>query len=330
MRLVRTPEEIQSAFSLATSEAAASFKDASVYIEKYIDKPRHIEFQLLGDHFGNMVYLGERECSLQRRHQKVIEECPSPMMDPALRARMGETAARIASAAGYCNAGTIEFLVDGDSNFYFLEMNTRLQVEHPVTEMVVGRDLVHHQIKIACGEPIGFTQDNVSMQGAAIECRIYAEDPNNDFMPSPGLISGLVFPSGPGIRNDSGIYQGWEVPVFYDSLLAKLAVWGETREQAVRRLARALSEYKIDGVRTTLQFFRDIVVDPDFRDGNLDTGFIERFLDGRAGSDKSEYDPSVSDLAALAGALHMATRASTSGESAHATRISRWKHIGRR
>jgi len=329
MRLVRSPEEIQSAFSIAASEAAASFKDPSVYVEKYIDKPRHIEIQLLGDHFGNMVYLGERECSLQRRHQKVIEECPSPMMDPALRSRMGETAVRIASAAGYFNAGTIEFLVDSDRNFYFLEMNTRLQVEHPVTELVVGRDLVHQQIRIAFGEPLGFDQDSVCMQGAAIECRIYAEDPNNGFMPSPGLITGLVLPSGPGIRNDSGIYQGWDIPVFYDSLLAKLAVWGETREQAASRLARALSEYKIDGVRTTLQFFRDIVVDQDFRSGNLDTGFIDRFLDRRTGSDRPANDPCLSDLAAVAAALHMRAQASTSRQSMQPTRTSRWKHMGR-
>ena len=330
MRLVRSPEEIQSAFSVASSEAASSFKDASVYVEKYIDKPRHIEVQLLGDHFGNMVYLGERECSLQRRHQKVIEECPSPAMDPALRARMGETAVRIASAAGYFNAGTIEFLVDSNRNFYFLEMNTRLQVEHPVTELVVGRDLVHEQIKIACGQRLSFTQDDVSMHGAAIECRIYAEDPNNSFMPSPGLITGLVVPSGPGIRNDSGIYRGWDVPVFYDSLLAKLAVWGETREQAVSRLARALSEYRIDGIKTTLQFFRDIILDQDFRAGNLDTGFIDRFLGRRAASHEGEDDSSLSDLAAVAAALYMKALASESRPSMQPNQISRWKHTDRR
>ena len=330
MRLVRSPEEIQSAFSVASSEAASSFKDASVYVEKYIDKPRHIEVQLLGDHFGNMVYLGERECSLQRRHQKVIEECPSPAMDPVLRARMGETAVRIASAAGYFNAGTIEFLVDSDRNFYFLEMNTRLQVEHPVTELVVGRDLVHEQIKIACGQRLSFTQDDVSMHGAAIECRIYAEDPNNSFMPSPGLITGLVVPSGPGIRNDSGIYRGWDVPVFYDSLLAKLAVWGETREQAVSRLARALSEYRIDGIKTTLQFFRDIILDQDFRAGNFDTGFIDSFLGRRADSHEREDDSSLSDLAAVAAALHMKALASESRPSMPPNQISRWKHTDRR
>jgi len=209
-------------------------------------------------------------------------------------------------------------------------MNTRLQVEHPVTELVVGRDLVHEQIKIACGQRLSFTQDDVSMHGAAIECRIYAEDPNNSFMPSPGLITGLVVPSGPGIRNDSGIYRGWDVPVFYDSLLAKLAVWGETREQAVSRLARALSEYRIDGIKTTLQFFRDIILDQDFRAGNLDTGFIDRFLGRRAASHEGEDDSSLSDLAAVAAALYMKARASESRPSMQPNQISRWKHTDRR
>jgi acetyl-CoA carboxylase biotin carboxylase subunit len=330
LRLVRAPEEIQSAFSLATSEAGASFKDPSVYVEKYIDKPRHIEIQLLGDHLGNIVYLGERECSLQRRHQKIIEECPSPLMDALLRIKMGETAVRIARAAGYFNAGTIEFLVDQDKNFYFLEMNTRLQVEHPVTELVVGRDLVHEQIKIACGEPLGFAQENVSMRGAAIECRIYAEDPDNNFMPSPGLITGLVLPSGPGIRNDSGIYEGWDVPVFYDSLLAKLAVWGETREQALARLGRALSEYTVEGVRTTLELFRDIVIDPDFRAGNLDTAFIDGFLQRRSGPGKSDRVSSLADLAAVAAALSLANQASAHLEPIPGQRKGRWKYQGRR
>jgi len=331
MRLVRSAAETRSAFSLATSEAAASFKDPSIYVEKYIDRPRHIEIQLLGDQLGNMVYLGERECSLQRRHQKVIEECPSPMMDPALRLKMGETAVAIARAAGYFNAGTVEFLVDQDRNFYFLEMNTRLQVEHPVTELVTARDLVHQQIKIAGGEPLGFGQEDVSMHGAAIECRVYAEDPNANFMPSPGLITGLVLPSGPGIRNDSGIYEGWDIPVFYDSLLAKLAVWAETREEAICRLGRALAEYSIEGVRTTLEFFQDIVVDPDFRSGHLDTGFIDRFLDARTRTVAPDSTTStLSDLAAVAAAIHLAGVTPTSGEPPAAQRKSRWKYLGRR
>jgi acetyl-CoA carboxylase biotin carboxylase subunit len=331
MRLVGSPEEIESAFSLATSEAAASFKDPSVYLEKYIENPRHIEIQLLGDRFGKMVYLGERECSLQRRHQKVIEECPSPMMDPGLRRRMGETAVSIAKAAGYHNAGTIEFLLDKDKNFYFLEMNTRLQVEHPVTELVIGRDIVQEQIKIACGQSLGFSQEDVSMSGASIECRVYAEDPNNNFMPSPGLITGLVLPSGPGIRNDSGIYEGWDVPVFYDSLLAKLAVWGESREQAVRRLGRALDEYTIEGIQTTLGFFRDIVSDRDFRSGNLDTGFIDRFLAQRYGSAAAaDRSSSLSDLAVVAAAIHISSQASVSRELTPPERKGRWKYSGRR
>jgi acetyl-CoA carboxylase biotin carboxylase subunit len=330
MRLVRSANEIESAFSIATSEAAAGFKDPSVYIEKYIERPRHIEIQLLGDQSGAMVYLGERECSLQRRHQKVIEECPSPTMDPALRQKMGETAVKIAKGAGYFNAGTIEFLVDQDRKFYFLEMNTRLQVEHPVTELVAGRDLVQDQIRIAHGDSLRFSQEDVSLRGAAIECRVYAEDPQNNFMPSPGLITGLVLPSGPGIRNDSGIFEGCEVPVFYDSLLAKLSVWGETREQAVRRLGRALAEYTIEGVRTTLEFFRDLITDPDFRQGNLDTGFIDRFLDQWAGSAATDNGSSLSDLAAVAAALHLANQASKSRDLTPTEQRSRWKYTGRR
>ncbi|HEY6331975.1 MAG TPA: acetyl-CoA carboxylase biotin carboxylase subunit, partial [Blastocatellia bacterium] len=227
LRLVRSADELPGAFSLARSEAESSFKDSSVYIEKYIEHPRHIEIQLMGDRQGNLVYLGERECSLQRRHQKVIEEAPSPVMDPELRQRMGEAAVNIAREAGYYNAGTIEFLVDRDRNFYFLEMNTRLQVEHPVTESVIGRDLVHEQIRVAAGSRLSINQSDVSIRGHSVECRIYAEDPDNNFMPSPGKITGLAVPSGPGIRNDSGIYPGWEVPVYYDSLLAKLIVWSE-------------------------------------------------------------------------------------------------------
>ena len=290
LRLVRSREELASAYSLAQSEAAASFTDASVYIEKYIERPRHIEIQLIGDRHGNMVYLGERECSLQRRHQKVVEECPSPVVDENLRRRMGEAAVKVASAAGYVNAGTIEFLVDSQRDFYFLEMNTRLQVEHPVTELVTGRDLVHEQIRVAAGERLSFAQGDIAMRGAAIECRIYAEDPDNGFLPSPGRITKLVEPAGPGVRYDSGSYQGWEVPIFYDPLLAKLCVWAETREGAVSRLARVLDEYSIEGISTTLPFFRAIVRDADFRRGEFDTGFIDRFLSLNLKSQRSSDD----------------------------------------
>jgi acetyl-CoA carboxylase biotin carboxylase subunit len=339
MRLVRSRDEVESALALARSEAAASFNDPSVYIEKYIERPRHIEIQLIGDRFGNMVYLGERECSLQRRHQKILEECPSPVMDAELRRRMGEAAVRIALAAGYVNAGTIEFLVDRNRDFFFLEMNTRLQVEHPVTEMVVGLDLVREQIRVAWGEPLSFSQSDVHMRGAAIECRIYAEDPEGGFLPSPGRITGLATPSGPGVRDDSGIYVGWAVPVYYDPLLAKLCVWAETREGAIDRLARALDEYAVAGVKTSLPFFRDLVRDPAFRRAEFDTGFIERFLeDKRKAREAAEGKAAVAvghseltelaDIAAIAAVMH--SRAKAAQPSVEPRRAeSRWKASGR-
>jgi acetyl-CoA carboxylase biotin carboxylase subunit len=227
-----------------------------------------------------MIHLGERECSIQRRHQKVIEECPSPIMsiDPDLRCRMGEAAVRAAKAAGYYNAGTVEFLVDADRKFYFLEMNTRLQVEHPVTELVTALDLVHWQLRIAAGEPLTLEQKQVRWRGAALECRIYAEDPDNQFFPSPGKITSLRTPSGPGIRLDSGVYAGWTVPIDYDPLLAKLAVWADTREHAIDRMLRALDELSITGIKTNIAFFRRILQDPEFRAGHLHTGFIDEFF----------------------------------------------------
>jgi acetyl-CoA carboxylase, biotin carboxylase subunit len=332
MRLVRSRDEIPSAFELAQSEAAASFKDPSVYIEKFIERPRHIEIQLIGDRFGNMVYLGERECSLQRRHQKVVEECPSPVVDEDLRRRMGEAAVGIARHAGYYNAGTIEFLVDPQRNFYFLEMNTRLQVEHPVTELVTGRDLVHEQLRVAAGEKLSFSQNDVVMRGAAIECRIYAEDPHNNFLPSPGRITNMVTPAGPGVRYDSGSYNGWEVPIYYDPLLAKLCVWAETRAAAIDRLARVLDEYTVEGINTTLPFFRAIVKDDEFRRGDFDTGFIERFLkdglDARSSTGEAPTER-LEDLAAIAAILH--ARAHTAQLEAAKPRAteSRWKLYGR-
>jgi acetyl-CoA carboxylase, biotin carboxylase subunit len=327
MRIVRSAEELASAFQLAQSEAVSSFKDASLYMEKYIEQPRHIEIQLIGDHHGNMVYLGERECSLQRRHQKVLEECPSPVVDADLRRRMGETAVAIARSAGYVNAGTIEFLVDADKKFYFLEMNTRLQVEHPVTEMVVGRDLVHEQIRVAAGGPLSFSQDDVVMRGAAIECRIYAEDPENNFLPSPGRITRMVIPAGPGVRYDSGSYEGWEVPIYYDPLLAKLCVWAETREAAIARLARVLGEYTVEGIRTSLPFFRAVVENEEFRRGQFDTGFIDRFLS--AANATGESDVTLRDIAAIAAVLHSKASASKSSAASPQTTESRWKLHGR-
>ncbi|HTF37437.1 MAG TPA: acetyl-CoA carboxylase biotin carboxylase subunit [Blastocatellia bacterium] len=329
LRLVNSREEIASAFSLASSEAAASFNDAALYLEKYIDSPRHIEIQLIGDRFGNIVYLGERECSLQRRHQKVLEECPSPIVDVELRRRMGEAAVTVARAAGYQNAGTIEFLVDPERNFYFLEMNTRLQVEHPVTELVTGRDLVQEQIRVAAGEKLSFSQDDIVMRGAAIECRIYAEDSENNFLPSPGRITKLVTPAGPGVRYDSGSYQGWEVPIYYDPLLAKLCVWAETREGAINRLTRVLNEYSVEGIRTTVPFFRAVVQSEEFRRGEFDTGFIDRFWSSRLNSvGDDEEEETLADIAAIASILH--TRASgTRPETSPVATESRWKLYGR-
>jgi acetyl-CoA carboxylase, biotin carboxylase subunit len=278
MRLVHVPQDLKSALDSARSEAERSFGDSEVYVEKAIVNPRHIEVQILADEHGNTVYLGERECSLQRRHQKVVEEAPSPIVDPDMRRRMGEVAVRVAQAAGYTNAGTVEFLVDQQKNFYFLEMNTRLQVEHPVTELVTGLDLVHLQIRIAAGERLPFAQSDVQIRGHAIECRIYAEDPDNNYFPSPGKITLLLAPSGPGIRRDSGMYEGWTVPMDYDPLLAKLIGYGTDREQAISRLTRALSEYFVGGIKTNISLFRRILRDPDFRAAKLDTGFLDRML----------------------------------------------------
>ncbi|MDR3747026.1 MAG: acetyl-CoA carboxylase biotin carboxylase subunit [Acidobacteriota bacterium] len=279
MRMVSTREELRSAYENASSEAQRAFGDSEVYLEKFIVNPRHIEMQIFGDEHGNAVYLGERECSVQRRHQKVLEESPSPIVDADMRRRMGEVAVRVAQAANYHNAGTVEFLVDEQRNFYFLEMNTRLQVEHPVTELVTGLDLVHLQMKVASGEKLPFRQEDITWRGHAIECRVYAEDPDNQYFPSPGQITRLISPSGPGIRRDSGMYEGWNVPIEYDPLLAKLIGYGETREQVIERLLRALREYFVGGIKTNISLFRRILHDPEFRSGKLDTGFLDRLLE---------------------------------------------------
>jgi acetyl-CoA carboxylase, biotin carboxylase subunit len=302
MRRVDHAEGLEAAIRDASSEAQRAFQNGDVYIEKLVVEPRHIEIQVLGDRHGNLIHLGERECSIQRRHQKVIEECPSPVMTkhPELRERMGEAALRIARAANYSNAGTMEFLVDGDRNFYFLEMNTRLQVEHPVTELVTGLDLVQWQLKIAAGERLTIRQEDIRWTGSAIECRIYAEDPEHQFLPSPGQITELTEPSGPGVRLDSGVYEGWNVPLDYDPLLAKLAVWGPSREAAITRLRRALSEYVIGGIRTNRAFFSEILDDEVFREGALSTAFLDEFA-GRRRS--SEPDLEAEAVAALIGAL---------------------------
>ncbi|HWT02173.1 MAG TPA: acetyl-CoA carboxylase biotin carboxylase subunit [Pyrinomonadaceae bacterium] len=299
MRLVGSEEELRSAFETARAEAAAAFGDPSVYLEKAVERPRHIEIQIFADSHGNYVHLGERECSIQRRHQKVIEECPSPINDAGLRAAMGQAAVSAARAVNYSGAGTVEFLVaDATREFYFLEMNTRLQVEHPVTELVTGLDLVREQIAVAAGEPLSFTQDDVAWRGHAIECRVYAENPENNFLPSPGRITHLRVPAGPGVRDDGGVEEGAEVSIYYDPMISKLAAWGRTRAEAIDRLRRALDEYAVGGIKTTLPFFRELVRDPEFIAGRLDTGFIARFFERRAeNAKKSETTAGEEDSA---------------------------------
>ncbi len=333
MRLVHAPGELKPALEAATSEAQRAFGDSEVYIEKAIVNPRHIEMQMLADEYGNTVYLGERECSIQRRHQKVLEEAPSPIVDPDMRRRMGEVAVRVAKAANYTNAGTVEFLVDQDKNFYFLEMNTRLQVEHPVTELITGLDLVHLQIRIASGEKLPFTQDEVRLRGHAIECRIYAEDPDNNYFPSPGKITLLLAPSGPGIRRDSGMYEGWTVPIDYDPLLAKLIGYGTDRQQAISRLVRALNEYFVGGIKTNISLFRRILNDRDFRAGRLDTGYLDRLLKSGAPPAQGE-DAAVAAIAAgVFAMLDPAASLSSNGSSCSSARngavASGWKRAAR-
>ena len=274
MRLVPNESHMSTDFMAAGSEALNSFGDSSLYLEKCLATPRHIEFQVIADKHGNAIHLGERECSIQRRHQKIMEECPSPLMDDKLRREMGEVAVRVLRISNYVNAGTIEFLVTPEKQFYFLEMNTRLQVEHPVTEAVTGMDIVREQIRIAAGEQLSLLQDQVQMQGWALECRICAEDPQRLF-PSSGVIKNLQEPAGPGIRLDSGIYQGWDVSIHYDPLISKLIAFGSNRAQAIARMKRALQEYRILGIKTNLPFFANILSDPDFLAGRIHTGFLE-------------------------------------------------------
>ncbi|RJP76692.1 MAG: acetyl-CoA carboxylase biotin carboxylase subunit [Candidatus Zixiibacteriota bacterium] len=279
MRVVHDPAELAASMEAAQREAASAFGDPEVYLEKYLEGPRHIEVQVLADTHGHCVHVNERECSIQRRHQKVIEEAPSPVITPELRRRLGEAAVAAARACGYVNAGTVEFLLDRHRDFYFMEMNTRLQVEHPVTEMTTGLDLVKEQIRIAAGEPLSFTQDEVRINGHAVECRVYAEDPLNNFFPSTGRIKYLHPPAGPGIRNDSGIFEGGEVTVHYDPLLSKLVAWGADRGQALERMKRALREYHITGVRSNIPFLLLVMEHPAFASGDFDTHFIADHFD---------------------------------------------------
>ena len=327
MRRVDREEDLRSLFESASSEAARSFGDGRVYVERLIENARHIEIQVFGDHHGNMVHLGERECSVQRRHQKVIEESPSPLAAriPGLRERMGEAAIKAARAAGYFNAGTVEFLADNDGNFYFLEMNTRLQVEHPVTEMVTGLDLVRMQLDVAAGGVLPIRQEDVVLRGAAIECRIYAEDPANNFFPSPGRISQLAEPSGPGVRLDSGVFEGWTVPMEYDPMLAKLITWAGNREHAIDRMVRALGEYHVGGIRANLALFPMILNSLGFRAGDLDTGFLDRFL--KSGID---FHPSPPDgHAEIAALVTMLSAGNNSTSRSVSASSSNWLTIGR-
>jgi acetyl-CoA carboxylase, biotin carboxylase subunit len=276
MRIANNDRELLTMIQTAQREAEASFGNRGVYIEQYLQEPRHIEFQILADKHGHVVHLGERDCSIQRRHQKLLEESPSPSLNPKLRERMGAVAVNAAKSINYLGAGTVEFLLDRNSKFYFMEMNTRIQVEHPVTEMVTGMDLIAEQIRIAAGEPLGYTQKDIQLRGHAIECRINCEDPDHDFRPSPGTVSGYLAPGGPGVRMDSHLYHGYQVPAYYDSLLGKLIVWGQDREQAIRRMRRALRECAITGVPTTIPFHLRILDNPWFNKGEVYTNFIAR------------------------------------------------------
>ena len=276
MRLVPGPDQLENLFKAAQGEAEAAFGNPGLYMEKFIDRPRHVEVQVLADRHGNVVHLGERDCSIQRRHQKLLEEAPSPGLDPEIRRRMGDAAVAAARSIGYEGAGTVEFLVDRHGGFYFMEMNTRIQVEHPVTEMVTGIDLIAEQLRIAGGEPISFRQDEVRMNGHAIECRINAEDPRHNFRPAPGKITGWLPPGGPGVRVDSHVYTGYEIPPFYDSLIGKLIVWGVDRDHALRRLRRALSECAVTGIPTTIEFHLALLDRPEFIRGDVHTKFVEQ------------------------------------------------------
>ena len=337
MRLVHTPGELKAALESARSEAQRAFGDDEVYIEKAILDPRHIEMQVLADEHGNTLWLGERECSIQRRHQKVLEEAPSPLVDVDMRRRMGEVAVRVAQAAKYTNAGTVEFLVDQNRNFYFLEMNTRLQVEHPITELITGLDLVHLQIRIAAGEKLPFRQEDIKIRGHAMECRVYAEDPDNNYFPSPGKITLLLSPSGPGIRRDSGMYEGWTVPIDYDALLAKLIGYGSDRRQTIGRLRRALNEYFVGGIKTNISLFRRILEDPDFQAGNVNTGFLDRLLshsspanmDGRQGADVAAIAAGVFEMLDSSGKRPDSSPGNNGPTNNGSARSSSWKQAGR-
>lgn len=326
MRLVKNEADIVSAVRAARSEALAAFGDDSVYIEKYITSPHHIEYQILADQHGNVIHLFERECSIQRRHQKMIEETPSPLLTPELRMQMGKSAVEAAKSVNYTGAGTIEFLVDNNLNYYFLEMNTRLQVEHPITERVTGVDLVKQQIKIAEGQVLEYKQEDLSQRGHSIECRIYAEDPDNNFMPSPGKIYKISEPLGFGVRTDGYVYEGYEIPLYYDPMISKLIIWGKTREESINRMRRALYEYKITGVKTSIKYLERIMNNPDFIEGKYDTHFIEKNQEQLAKSDGCE---DCSDMVVIAAFIDYLNKISVTRELKNEFAIpqNRWKKI---
>ena len=341
MRVVTAPSELPNAWRDAGSEALNAFGDARLYIERFLVRPRHIEIQIIGDAAGNVVYLGERECSVQRRHQKVIEEAPSAFMTPELRHEMGAAAVRLARAAGYANAGTVEFLVDAARNFYFLEVNTRLQVEHPVTEAVTGLDLVELQLRIATGESLPFTQDDIDRRGHAIECRIYAEDPEHSFFPSPGKILSWQLPEGPGIRADEGVYAGYTVPGDYDPLLAKLIARGANRSQAIARMRRALREFTCTGIGTNAAFLSAVLADPDFATNDIHTRWLDERLASAQGQALTKSNAAnlshdtpgaanVREAAAIAAAIWQYQHANTPQTPGPEPARSEWKHDGRR
>jgi acetyl-CoA carboxylase biotin carboxylase subunit len=331
MRLVTCTSDFAPAYRDASSEAMNAFGDSRLYLEKYLLKPRHVEIQILADSHGRVVSLGERECSVQRRHQKVIEEAPSPIMTPELRKKMGDAAVRLARAGRYTNAGTVEFLVDAHLNFYFLEVNTRLQVEHPVTEQVTGLDLVKLQIAIAAGHRLPFAWETITPRGNAMEVRLYAEDPDNNFFPSPGKILSRHAPSGPGIRLDDGVYEGWTVPNDYDPLLAKLIAWGNSREETIARLRRALEESIITGIKTNVALFRRILVDPDFLRAEIHTKWLDELL-SRPHTEAAANTTGSTDAAVIAAALWQATRSASASSAAPSQNdaTSRWKLEARR
>jgi acetyl-CoA carboxylase biotin carboxylase subunit len=324
MRIVRSETDLVAAFDAAAREAAGAFGDDRLFLERYIERPRHVEVQILADHHGNMVHLGERECSIQRRHQKIIEETPSPAVDAGLRREMTAAAIAVASTVAYRNAGTVEFLLDPDGRFYFLEMNTRLQVEHPITELVTGVDLVQSQLRIAAGEPLWLRQEDIAARGHAIECRIYAEDPAQQFLPSPGTITHLQEPQGPGVRVDSGIAAGFTVPLYYDPLLAKLSVWGDTRDAARRRMIAALGDYVVLGCMTANPFLLDVLEHPAFVRGDTNTHFIDEHFPVWHGR---EHHRIVAAIAAAIDTLRPQQAAVVSAEPSLVT--SPWATLGR-